>query len=107
MNRLLILAATALLMVTPASAAVDRQTAVSTLAGFYNSADVCNLLISRVKVQEYADANRPADDALFNVDVFRATQALYTQQKAWTKEQTDEYCRTAKQTAETLGVGLQ
>ena len=106
MKRLLLIAATAALAATPAFAVVDRQTAVTTLAGFYNSADVCNLLISRAKVEEYANANRPADDALFNVDVFRATQALYTQQKDWTKAQTDDYCKTAKQTATALGVAL-
>src|SRR5690349_12222700 len=69
------------LTATPALAAVDRATAVSTLAGLYNSADVCNLSISRAKVDAYRDANAPAGDPMFNVDVFQATHALYDQQK--------------------------
>jgi hypothetical protein len=94
------------LIASPAFAAVDRATAVSTLAGLYNSADVCNISISRAKVDAYADANRPAADALFNVDVFRATKSLYDQQKTWSKDQTDAYCRTAVDTAKTLGMIL-
>lgn len=98
---LVLLAATA-----PALAAVDRATAVSTLAGLYNSADVCNLAISRAKVDAYRDANAPAGDTLFNVDVFQATHALYAKQKDWTKDQTDAYCKTAADTAKTLGMNL-
>ena len=94
------------LIATPALAAVDRETAVSTLAGLYNSADVCNLPISRAKVDAYRDTNRPAGDDLFNVDVFQATHALYDQQKAWTKEQTADYCKKATDTAKTLDMGL-
>jgi hypothetical protein len=90
----------------PAFAAVDRETAVSTLAGLFNSAAVCNLAISRAKVDAYREANRPDGDALFNVDVFRATDALYDQQKTWTKEQTDAYCKTAADTAKSLGMNL-
>src|ERR1700712_82169 len=93
----------AALVVTPAFAAVDRATAVSTLAGLYNSADVCNLSISRAKVDAYRDANTPSGDALFNVDVFTATHTLYDQQKAWTKDQTAAYCKTAAETVKTLG----
>src|SRR3569623_2049012 len=91
---------------TPAFAAVDRATAVSTLAGLYNSADVCNLSISRAKVDAYRDANAPAGDSMFNVDVFTATHALYDQQKTWTKDQTDAYCKTAAETVKTLGMNL-
>jgi hypothetical protein len=98
---LLLVAATA-----PALAAVARATAVSTLAGLYNSADVCNLAISRAKVDAYRDANAPAGDTMFNVDVFQATHALYAKQKDWTKEQTDAYCKTAADTAKTLGMNL-
>ena len=94
------------LLVTPAFAAVDRETAVTTLAGLYNSADVCNLAISRAKVDAYRDANRPAGDELFNVDVFQATHKLYDQQKAWTKEQTADYCKKATETAKALDMGL-
>jgi len=98
---LILVAATA-----PALAAVDRDTAVSTLAGLYNSADVCNLAISRAKVDAYRDANAPTGDTLFNVDVFQATHALYAKQKDWTKDQTDAYCKTAADTARTLGMNL-
>jgi hypothetical protein len=101
----LILAVT-LAAATPASATVDRATAVSTLAGLYNSADVCNLSISKAKVDAYRAANAPAGDALFNVDVFRATDALYTQQKSWTKDQTADYCRKAAANVRTLDMGL-
>jgi hypothetical protein len=94
------------LIATPAFAAVDRDTAVTTLAGLYNSADVCNLPISRAKVDAYRDANRPAGDDLFNVDVFQATHKLYDQQKAWTKEQTADYCKKAIETAKALDMGL-
>ena len=90
----------------PALAAVDRATAVNTLAGLYNSADICNLAISRAKVDAYRDANAPAGDTLFNVDVFQATHALYASQKAWAKEQTDAFCKTANETAKTLGMFL-
>jgi hypothetical protein len=90
----------------PAFAAVDRTTAVNTLAGLYNSADVCNLAISRAKVDAYRDANAPAGDALFNTDVFQATHALYASQKGWAKSQTDAYCKTAAETAKTLGMLL-
>jgi hypothetical protein len=91
---------------TSAFAAVDRTTAVNTLAGLYNSADVCNLAISRAKVDAYRDANAPAGDALFNTDVFQATHALYAQQKDWAKAQTDAYCKAAGETAKTLGMLL-
>ena len=90
----------------PAFAAVDRTTAVNMLAGLYNSADVCNLPISRAKVDAYHDANAPAGDALFNSDVFQATHALYAQQKGWAKAQTDAYCKTAGETAKTMGMLL-
>ena len=50
--------------------------------------------------------NRPAGDDLFNFDVFQATHALYDQQKAWTKEQTADYCKKATDTAKTLDMGL-
>jgi hypothetical protein len=101
-------ALTLLLAATPALAAapVDRATAVSALAGFYYSADACSLQISRVKVDAYAEANRPANDALFNVDVFRATQALYAAHKDWSKDQLDAYCKTARQAVVQLGVTL-
>lgn len=94
------------LLATPAFAAVDRETAVTTLAGLYNSADVCNLSISRAKVDAYRSENTPRDDAMFNVDVFNATHALYDQQKGWSKAQTDAYCKTATETAKTLGMFL-
>ena len=96
------------LIATPAYAAatVDRATAVTTLAGLYNSAQACNLSISRAKVDAYRDANTPAGDALFNVDVFNATHALFTQQKDWTKDQTAAYCKTAAETAKTLDMTL-
>ncbi|MEO8757710.1 MAG: hypothetical protein ABI398_08165 [Devosia sp.] len=90
----------------PTFAAIDRATAVTTLARLFNSAEFCNLSISRAKVQAYQVANTPADDALFNVDVFRATHDLSTQQKSWTKEQTATYCKTAVETAKTLDMGL-
>ena len=90
----------------PAFAAVDCATAVNTLAGLYNSADICNLAISRAKVDAYRDANAPAGDALFNVDVFQATHALYASQKTWAKGQTDAFCKTATETAKTLGMFL-
>jgi hypothetical protein len=94
------------LFTAPALAAVDRETAVSTLAGLYNSADVCNLSISRAKVDAYRDANAPKNDAMFNVDVFRATHDLYDKQKNWTKDQTAAYCKTAAETARSLGMNL-
>jgi hypothetical protein len=97
-----------ILIATPALAAapVDRATAVSNLAGFFNSADICQLQISKAKVDAYHDANMPAGDALFNVDVFRATQALYASQKGWTKDQTADYCKKAAANAVSLGVTL-
>ncbi|HEY4166010.1 MAG TPA: hypothetical protein VGM96_04515, partial [Reyranella sp.] len=93
---------------TPALAAapVDRATAVTNLAGFYNSADICQLQISKAKVDAYRDANQPAGDAMFNVDVFRATQALYASQKDWTKDQIADYCKKAAATASAADVGL-
>ena len=94
------------LVATPALATDTRDTAIKNLAGFYNSADVCQLQISRAKVDAYRGANTPANDTLFNVDVFRATQALYASQKDWTKDQTDAYCKTAAETAKTLGMLL-
>ena len=96
------------LLATPAYAAatVDRATAVTTLAGLYYSAAACNLSISRAKVDAYRDANAPAGDTLFNVDVFNATHALYAQQKDWTKDQTAAYCKTAADTAKSLGMIL-
>jgi len=101
----LVLILTALLA-TPAVAAVDRDTAVKTLAGLYNSADICNLSVSRAKVDAYREANAPAGDTMFNVDVFTATHDLYSQQKTWSKEQTDAYCKTAAETVRTLGMAL-
>lgn len=89
---------------TPAFATVDRGTAIANLATLYYSADVCNLIIKRDKVDAYRDANAPAGDALFNVDVFRATKALYDTQKGWTQDQTDAYCKTAEATAKSLGI---
>jgi hypothetical protein len=102
------LTATAFLLIaaSPAMAAVDRDTAVKTLASLFNSADVCQLSISRDKVNAYRADNAPAGDTTFNVDVFRATHALYDQQKTWTKDQTDAYCKTAAGTAKTLGMLL-
>jgi hypothetical protein len=94
------------LFATPALAAVDRATAVSTLAGLFNSADVCNLSISRAKVDAYRDANTPAGDTMYNVDVCAATHALNDQQKTWTKDQTAAYCKTAAETVKTLGMNL-
>ena len=84
-----------LLTVTPALASTDRDTAVSALAQVYNSVDVCGLVVSRASVEAYAEAAHSPDDKLFNVDVFRATQALYEEQKGWDKAQTDAYCVTA------------
>lgn len=95
-----------LLATTPSYAAVDRETAITTLAGFYVAADICRLSISRAKVDAYAEANRPAGDAMFNVDVFRATQALYAQQKDWTEDETKAYCKTALETVRSLDMGL-
>lgn len=93
MLRLVLIAA--VLAATPALASTDRDTAVSALAQVYNSVDLCGLTVSRARVDAYAEAARGPDDALFNVDVFRATQALYAEQRDWTKEQTDAYCVTA------------
>ena len=52
----------AALLATPAFADTppDRDTAVSTLAKLYNSADVCALFISRSKVEAYAASARTA-----------------------------------------------
>ncbi len=107
----MIKAAAALLLAlaaTPAFAAptVDRDTAIATLAEFYYSADVCNLSISRAKVDDYRAANTPAGDAMFNVDVFKATHALYDTQKDFTKDQTAAYCKTALAAAQAAGVIL-
>lgn len=90
----------------PAFAAVDRATAVNTLAQMYASVDACNLALSRAKVDAYRTANSPAGDTLFNVDVFQATHALYATQKGWAKDQTDAFCKTATETAKTLGLLL-
>lgn len=103
------LLAALLLAATPALANTnppDRATAVSTLAALYYSADACNLSISRDKVTAYADAARPAGDAMFNVDVFRATHDLYTSQKDWTKDQLSAWCATEAATAKSLGMLL-
>lgn len=86
--------------------APDRATAVSTLAGLYYSADACSFSISRDKVSAYADAARPAGDALFNVDVFRATQALYAAQKGWSPDQVTAWCKTEAATIRQLGMSL-
>ena len=99
-----------ILAATPVFAATtpppDRATAISTLAALYYSADACNLSISRDKVNAYADAARPAGDALFNVDVFRATHDLYGAQKDWTKDQISAWCATEAATAKSLGMLL-
>lgn len=99
---LLLLSSVPVLAATP----VDRDTAIKTLAGFYNSADVCKLSLSRAKVDAYRDSVTPPGDALFNVDVFKATQSLYAEQKTWGKPQTDAYCKAALQTAQQLAVTL-
>jgi hypothetical protein len=99
----------ALLIASPAfaeTAAPDRATAVSTLAGLYYSADACSFSISRVKVAAYADAARKDGDALFNVDVFRATKDLYTAQKDWSKDQISAWCATEATTVKSLGMLL-
>lgn len=90
-----------LLAVTPVVAATppDRETAITTLATFYFSADVCRFSISRAKVDAYRDANKKPDDALFNVDVFRATQALYSGHKDDTDAQTKTFCQSALKVA--------
>ena len=98
----LLLAASPVLATTPP----DRASAVSTLAALYYSADACNLSISRDKVNAYADTARPADDPLFNVDVFRATHDLYAAQKGWTKDQVAAWCKTEAATAKSLGMLL-
>ena len=101
-----LLIAALIAVATPALAAVDRDTAISTLSSLFFSADTCNLAISRVKVFAYRDANTPAGDARFNTDVFAATKALYDQEKTWTKDQTDAYCAKAAADAKTLGMML-
>ena len=106
MHKLILLAFAASLLASPAFAADDRDAAITNLAGFYNSADVCQLQISRVKVDAYRTANTPPNDSLFNVDVFRATQALYASQKDFSKDQLADYCKTALATAKSLGVLL-
>lgn len=106
MHKLIPLALAAALLASPAFAADDRDTAIKTLAGLYNAADICQLQISRAKVDAYRSANTPPNDALFNVDVFRATQALYASQKDLSKEQIAAYCKTARDTAKTLGMLL-
>jgi hypothetical protein len=93
-------------LTTPAFAAVDRDTAVSTLSTLFFSADFCNLSISRAKVDAYRTANTPSGDARFNVDVFTATKTLDDQSKSWTKDQTDAYCVKATDTAKQLGMLL-
>jgi hypothetical protein len=92
---------------TPALAATDRATAISTMAALYRSVDVCGALLDRTKLSAYADSIRPAGDALFNVDLFRATRDLDTAQKTWTKDQTDAFCQAEAKMAQTLGVTLQ
>ncbi len=104
MKALLILALAAL--ATPASAAVDRDTAVTTLSTLFFSAAYCNLSISRAKVDDYRTANTPSGDTRFNVDVFTATKALDDQSKSWTKDQTDTFCNKATDTARQLGMLL-
>ena len=106
MLKALTLTAFLLVAASPAIAAVDRDTAVKTLASLFNSTDVCQLSISRDKVNAYRADNTPAGDTAFNIDVFRATDDLYRQQKTWTKDQTDAYCKTAAGTAKTLGMLL-
>lgn len=106
MLKTLIVSLVLVALASPAFAAVDRATAVTTLAGLFNSAEYCNLSISRAKVQAYQANNTPPGDPLFNVDVFRATHDLSTQQKTWTKDQTAAYCKTATETARALDMGL-
>jgi hypothetical protein len=98
----LLLAATPVLAATPP----DRATAVSTLAALYYSAEACNLSISRDKVNAYADTARLAGDAMFNIDVFRATHDLYGAQKDWPKDQVTAWCATEAVTAKSLGMLL-
>lgn len=93
-----------LTVATPASAETEREAAINTLAGLYNSVDVCHLTVFRSKLEGVADGLRPKDDARFNVDVFFASQALYKAQKNWTKEQLDTYCAASLETAKKLGV---
>jgi hypothetical protein len=102
----LIAASPALAADQAAATAPDRTTAVSTLASLYYSADACEFSISRDKVAAYADAARPAGDALFNVDVFRATQDLYTQHKGWPAEQLNSWCASEAATIKSLGMML-
>ena len=90
--------------VTPAFATTDRDTAVSQLASLFNSADVCGLILSRAKVDAFRESARQPDDTLFNVDVFRATQALYAKQKDWTPDQLKAYCTETIATARSLGI---
>jgi hypothetical protein len=84
----------------------DRGTAVSTLAGLYYSADACEFSISRDKVNAYRDVATPAGDAMFNVDVFRATQDLYTQHKDWPAEQLNTWCASEAAIIKSLGMML-
>lgn len=109
----IILFASALIVMSPALAAApapastpDRATAVTTLAGLYYSADACEFSISRDKVNAYRDAATPAGDAMFNVDVFRATQDLYTQHKDWKAEQLNTWCASEAATIKSLGMML-
>ena len=84
------------LLATPAFAAptLDRATAVQNLATFFYSADACRFPISRAKIDAYRTANTPNGDAMFNVDVFRATQKLYADQKDWPKDKLADWCKT-------------
>lgn len=106
---------TALLAASPALAATqtatatatpDRDTAVSTLAGLYYSADACEFSISRDKVSAYADAARPAGDPMFNIDVFRATDKLYADHKGWPAEKLNTWCASEAATIKSLGMML-
>lgn len=95
-----------LLASSPAYALTDRATAIETLAGVYNSVQACNLLISRAKVDAYADAARAPDDTMFNIEVWRATTALTESQKDWTDEHLKAYCATAAGNAERLALSI-
>lgn len=96
-----------LLAVTPAMAATpDRDTAVSTLAAIFYSVDACSFSISRDKVDAYRAAAQPANDSLFNVDVWRATHSLYATQKDWSKDQIGAWCSAESATIKSLGLML-
>ncbi len=100
------LTALALLLATSSAFAADseRDTAVTQLATLYNSVDACGLILSRAKVDAFRESSQRPDDRLFNVDVFRATQALYAKQKDWTPEQLKTYCTETIAMAKTLGI---